>query len=393
MELKQKGANAVIGAFKQLKVSLIWTSAVDLDLMAFYKTKDGRTGGVYSENYAGGSHGNLNAFPFVQLSGDEGVGATGGDNREDLLIAKLDDFEELYICALNFTSASANQNTPFSGYDARVDVTTDKGESHTVRLDSSNPGSVAVIAKFTSGFLGQDLVNDSKVMDFDAFKAELPGAGELVLSSKITLKQKNDSLVLKPKTQSGAVVINLNWNTGKAEEQKKGFFKKMFTAPASEVDLDLGCFFVLNGPDGEMKSSIQPLNSGFLKQGSFDQPPYIYHEGDDRTGAAAAGENLRINLAHRQKLERVLIYTYIYEGVPNWSKTDGVVTVQVPGQPTVEVRMGEQTDTKRLCAICMLEFQPDGGIKVTKCVTFHADQEQADNAYGWGMRWSVGSKD
>ena len=79
--------------FKQLKVSLIWTSAVDLDLMAFYKTKDGRTGGVYSNNYAGGSLGDLNQFPFIQLAGDEGVGALGGDNREDLRIANLDDYD------------------------------------------------------------------------------------------------------------------------------------------------------------------------------------------------------------------------------------------------------------------------------------------------------------
>ena len=84
MELKQKGASANLGAFKQLKVSLIWTSAVDLDLMAFYKTKDGRTGGVYSDNYAGGSLGDLNAFPFLQLSGDEGVGATGGANQDGI---------------------------------------------------------------------------------------------------------------------------------------------------------------------------------------------------------------------------------------------------------------------------------------------------------------------
>jgi len=57
MELKQKGEKADIGSFNQLKVSLIWTSAVDLDLMAFCKTKDGRTGGVYSDNYSGGSLG------------------------------------------------------------------------------------------------------------------------------------------------------------------------------------------------------------------------------------------------------------------------------------------------------------------------------------------------
>ena len=67
MELKQKGANAIIGDFKQLKVSLIWTSPVDLDLMAFYKTKDGRVGGVYSDNYAGGSLGDLNSFPVMRV--------------------------------------------------------------------------------------------------------------------------------------------------------------------------------------------------------------------------------------------------------------------------------------------------------------------------------------
>ncbi|MCL0058843.1 stress response protein, partial [Dehalococcoidia bacterium] len=102
MQLKQKGSSAQIGAFKQLKVALIWTSAVDLDLMAFYKTKTGQTGGVYSDNYAGGSLGDLNSFPFIQLSGAEGVGATGGDNREEMHICNLDQVEELCICALNF---------------------------------------------------------------------------------------------------------------------------------------------------------------------------------------------------------------------------------------------------------------------------------------------------
>lgn len=132
MELKQKGTNAALGAFKQLKVSLIWTSAVDLDLMAFYKTKDGKTGGVYSDNYAGGSFGDLNQFPFIQLSGDEGVGAVGGDNQEDLRIAKLDDFEELNIVAVNFTDASSDTNKVFADYDARVEVTTDRGDRKSV---------------------------------------------------------------------------------------------------------------------------------------------------------------------------------------------------------------------------------------------------------------------
>ncbi|MBT9146853.1 MAG: hypothetical protein DDT32_00600 [Syntrophomonadaceae bacterium] len=183
MELKQKGDKAVIGDSKQLKVSLVWTSAIDLDLMAFYKTKDGRVGGIYSDNYAGGSLGDLNRFPFMQLSGDEGVGDVGEDNREELRITKPDDFEELYIVALNFTAASSGSDKVFANYDARVEVVTDKGDSHSVALDSRQSGSVAVLCKFTSDFLGISLVNNSDVMAFENFKSVVPGASAIKLAS------------------------------------------------------------------------------------------------------------------------------------------------------------------------------------------------------------------
>ncbi len=190
MLLKQKGSSAQIGAFKQLKVSLIWTSAVDLDLMAFYKTKTGQVGGVYSSNYAGGSMGDLNAFPFMQLSGDEGVGATGGDNREEMRIVKLDDMEELHICAVNFTDAAHGSSKVFADYDARVEVVTDQGETHVVSLDSRDPGTVAVLCKLKSGFLGTELLNNSEVLTFDDFKAMVPGAGAIELKSKLSVEKK-----------------------------------------------------------------------------------------------------------------------------------------------------------------------------------------------------------
>ena len=50
---------------------------------------------MFSDNYPGGTLGNLNGFPFIQLSGDAGVGAKGGDNEETLRIAKLDDLAEV----------------------------------------------------------------------------------------------------------------------------------------------------------------------------------------------------------------------------------------------------------------------------------------------------------
>jgi uncharacterized protein involved in tellurium resistance len=389
MELKQKGSKADIGAFKRLDVSLIWTAPVDLDLMAFYRTKDGRVGGVYSENYSGGSLGSMAEFPFVQLSGDAGVGAQGGPNQEDLTIAKLDDFEALYICALNFTDASSGAAKVFADYDARVRVRTDKGETHTVALDSDSPGPVAVICKLAGGFIANELINDSEVMSLEAFRSRIPGADELKIASKVTLKSKGDSFAIKPKGTTGDLLINLNWNQHPPQPEKKGgLFSKLMGGGGGggAVDLDLGCLFEMS--DGA-KGAIQPLGKSF---GNFDFPPYILHLGDDRTGALSEGENMKINLSRIGDLRRVLIYTYIYEGVPNWASTDGVVTVTVPGQPVLEVPMGSQMDNRPFCAIALLEMN-GGNIKATRMVTFHQGHKDCDEAYAWGLRWVAGSKD
>ena len=389
MELKQKGSKADIGAFKRLDVSLIWTAAVDLDLMAFYRTKDGRVGGVYSENYAGGSLGSLSEFPFIRLSGDAGVGAKGGPNQEDLAIGKLDDFEVVHICALNFTDASGGANRAFADYDARVRVRTDRGETHTVNLDSAEPGTVATICTLVGGFIASELVNDSQVMDMESFRVRIPGADALKIASKVTLKSKGDRFAIKPKSASGELEINLNWNQHPPDAGRKGGLFSKFLGGGSAsgaIDLDLGCLFEM--ADGA-KGAIQPLGKSF---GNFDYPPYILHLGDDRTGAFAEGENMKINLARIGELRRVLIYTYIYEGVPNWAGTDGVVTAKVPGQPVLEVPMGSRMERLPFCAIAMLEMS-GGNIQITRLISFHQGHEDCDKTYSWGLRWVAGSKD
>lgn len=206
------------------------------------------------------------------------------------------------------------------------------------------------------------------------------------------LKQQGDSFAIKPKESAGAggneILINLNWSTG--EEKKKGFLS-LLLGGNEEIDLDLGCFFEMyEGP----KSAIQPLGNANPDGtfGSFNYPPWILHLGDDRSGASSAGENIKINLAQWQNLKRVLIYTYIYEGVPKWNQTDAVVTVKVPGNSEIEVRMGSQNDQHRFCAICLLE-NINGQIKITKEVNFFPDQEVCDHHYKWGMRWRAGSKE
>jgi uncharacterized protein involved in tellurium resistance len=178
--LQTKGDAAYISV-KQLMVTLKWTQDVDLDLMAFYKTKDGRTGGVFSDGYPGGSMGSLNSFPFIQLSGDAGVGAKGGDNEEVVRITKLDDMAEVYICTLNYTAASQKQDVAFNAYDGGVVIMDDKGESVAIPLNSSDKGHVAVIAKIdNSSPMGAKLVNENRIVDLGTFGSTVPGANLLV---------------------------------------------------------------------------------------------------------------------------------------------------------------------------------------------------------------------
>jgi uncharacterized protein involved in tellurium resistance len=177
--LKQKGDEAFV-PIKQLMVQLKWTKGVDLDLMAFYKSKDGQEGGVFSDQYPGGNRGDLNAFPFIQLDQDAGVGATGGENEETVRITKLDDISEVYLCALNYTDASAGKEVSFAEYDGHVMVIDDSGESFGVPLDSPDKGHVVVIAKLdNSSPMGAKLVNENSVMSLSDFFNNVPGAKAL----------------------------------------------------------------------------------------------------------------------------------------------------------------------------------------------------------------------
>lgn len=73
--------------------------------------------------------------------------------------------------------------------------------------------------------------------------------------------------------------------------------------------------------------------------GNLNYPPYIKLDGDDRSGNTTGGENLHINLAHLSEFKRILIFAYIYDGTPNWSATDGIVTLYPPHGTEVEVRL------------------------------------------------------
>ena len=126
--------------------------------------------------------------------------------------------------------------------------------------------------------------------------------------------------------------------------------------------------------------------------GELNYPPYIALDGDDRTGAVAAGETIRVNGKFADKIRRILIYTFIYEGAANWEEAKGVVTVNCPGSPELIVRMDEYGSRKHTCAIALLE-NVGGTFSVEKVVEFFDDSEQMDRAFDWGLRWTIGRKD
>ncbi|MCP4112037.1 MAG: hypothetical protein GY749_42010 [Desulfobacteraceae bacterium] len=158
MELKQKGSEANVGGFKQLMVSMKWTTAADFDLAVAYETKEAKQGLVYF-----GELGDLNTFPFMQLSGDEGVGDTGGDNEETMRITKLDNMKYVWILCWDYGKVQDGAPARFKESDVSLNVMDDKGASHNVTLDTGDLGNVALIATIdNSSPVGAKLVNSSK---------------------------------------------------------------------------------------------------------------------------------------------------------------------------------------------------------------------------------------
>lgn len=136
---------------------------------------------------------------------------------------------------------------------------------------------------------------------------------------------------------TGEIVINLDWNKG-------GFFKNLF---GNAVDLDLGCFYEMR--DGK-KMLIDGLQFSHgrggdrhhvTRQGCYDHAPYIWHQGDDRGGGASSGEIILVNPNGVSQIKRIIVYTFIYEGVAKWSETNAVVKVKIPGSDDVIVKMGQ----------------------------------------------------
>lgn len=209
-------------------------------------------------------------------------------------------------------------------------------------------------------------------------------AGAAVNLTKVRLtKDSGTATVSLNKGASEPFRVNLNWNARPQGAGGGGLLKRL-SGGGGAIDLDLGCLFELR--DGQ-KGAVQALGNSF---GSLEQPPFVALDGDDRSGSAAGGENLRISAKHIDQISRVLIYAFIYEGVPNWAAADGVVTIYQQGAGEIEIPLDEHSG-KGMCALALLE-NVGGQLSLTRQVRYFSGHQELDQAFGWGLNWKRGSK-
>lgn len=135
----------ISNTFNHIAVTLSWTQAVDLDLYAFYKSKDGKLGEIFYEN-----KGSLKNFPFIKLDEDSGVGNTGGDNEENLIITSIAEMDYILIAVNIYKEKSFfsffKKEDSFARYDGKILVQPDNKQCVEIPLSSPESGEWCIVA-------------------------------------------------------------------------------------------------------------------------------------------------------------------------------------------------------------------------------------------------------
>jgi tellurite resistance protein TerA len=135
------------------------------------------------------------------------------------------------------------------------------------------------------------------------------------------------------------------------------------------------------------KGVIQPLGSYF---GARNEPPFIYLDKDDRSGAAQDGENLYIY--RPDVVDLVMIFALIYQGAKDFTSVQGRMTIRDHVGNEIFMRLDNPDRNRTFCSVC--SFRKAGNtLEVIKEELYFQDHSYADHHFGFGFRWRAGSKD
>lgn len=184
---------------------------------------------------------------------------------------------------------------------------------------------------------------------------------------------KGNKINLQKNTPAGLgeILVNLNWNSSGSES----------------IDLDLGCLYELNNG---RKGAVQALGKSF---GSLTAAPFVALDGDDRTGESTDGENLRINGNMISQIKRILVYTFIYDGIANWQQADATVTIKYPQAEDIIVKMDTFNSSQKVCGLALFQNVNNETFSVEKVIKFCGALHNLDEEFGWGLKYKPGKKD
>ena len=206
-----------------------------------------------------------------------------------------------------------------------------------------------------------------------------PAAPAKVNLGKVTLEKKGDKQTVDLRKGGGSqpIHVNLNWdNPGAA---KRGFFGALQGSP----DLDLGCMYRLK--DGE-RGVIQPLGKNF---GARDRSPFIFLDKDDRSGAAADGENLTV--FRPDLIDFVMVFAMVYQGATDFTQVAARLALRDQAGNEILIKLSSPDKKQNFCAICTIRNTGDR-VEITKEERYFTGHKEADQTFGFGFNWVAGSK-
>lgn len=244
--------------------------------------------------------------------------------------------------------------------------------------------------------MAQDRTSVDSLMEATRGRAKFSGHGRALGAAGIRVEGRTGSgeflnkvgamaIIDTPDDGFGTISIGAAWDN--IIVQEGGFFARLFKKVRKVgVDVDLGCLYELqNGQRG----AIQAFGDMY---GDFDGEPFIQLSGDERTGDAEGhDEKILVNGAKWPEIKRILVYVYIYDGVPDWSLIKPQIQIDVPGEDELTVEPESHRTELDICAIAGLE-NVRNGIKLTNYTEYFPGHPSMDRAFGFGIQWEDGEK-
>ena len=162
-----------------LKASLMWHKDSDLDLIILYKTKEGNTGSVSSDNI-----GSSQESPYIVHEGG-GVEEDETVSYEKVFLKDLSNYTDVYFVATNFSDLALKRPINFNEYKGVLKVSSifshlDK-KRYLLDISSEEQGDYLVLGKIEVGSDVLMLKNLNQVMTSEEFREKIPGAENIII--------------------------------------------------------------------------------------------------------------------------------------------------------------------------------------------------------------------